>query len=268
MSTGTPSAKLLVVTLLVLAVLAHAAPAAHAGARGNGAVFVAQTPPPLTMQPGGTAVVSITVRNSGTSTWTAAKGYGLGPQEPADNDLWRRGRVRLAAGETIRPGERKTFRFTVTAPTRSGKHPFRWRMVRERVEWFGHATPKVAVQVAGPVVAGCVNGTLSDPRAYLFSLIGRAEGSSATDWAEVLTRSGLPAGSRAGVRPPPDAPSFGLTQQIDSSGNVRGRIFLPTAAPDDYGYYLHAIDVLEGQPLRWGWKDWLGGPPYAPRPCP
>lgn len=27
------------------------------------------------------------------------------------------------------------------------------------------------------------------------------------------------------------------------------------------------IDVLEGKPLRWAWKDWLGGPAYDPRTC-
>lgn len=115
-------------------------------------------------------------------------------------------------------------------------------------------------------VPGSENGRLVDPKAYLFALLGVKEGDSAENWAEVLRRSGIPAGPGPGVRVQADAPFFGITQQINSAGEVRGRLFLPTDLPDENGYYVHAIDLLDGEPLRWRWKDWLGGPPYAPRP--
>ena len=85
----------------------------------------------------------------------------------------------------------------------------------------------------------------------------------------MLEASGIPGGLGPGEVPPPDAPFYGLSQQRGTLGDVRGRIFLPTAEPDPLGYYTHPIDVLIGpEPLTWGWNDWLGGPPYAPRPCP
>ncbi|MBI4346904.1 MAG: hypothetical protein HY553_08625 [Elusimicrobia bacterium] len=250
--------------LALLAAMAGPAAARHR----NGAAFVSQLPPPSSMVGGSTATVSITFRNTGTAAWTASGGYKLGAQEPSDNTLWRRGRIALSPGETIRPGASKTFRFEVTAPRTAGRHVFRWRLVQERVQWFGHSSPAVTVQVSvssGP--AWCVNGRV-DARAYFFSVIGRSEGASAADWVEVLRRSGLPAGPRPGVRPAPNAPFFGITQQIDSSGNLRGRIFLPTDTPDAYGYYIRGIDVLSSAPHRWTWNDWLGGPAYAARSCP
>ena len=119
-----------------------------------------------------------------------------------------------------------------------------------------------------PGAPGCVNGVLSDPRAYFFALIGRTEGSPAGDWASVLQRSGLPAGPTAGVRVPSNAPFYGLTQQINSSGQVRGRLFLPTDTPDAHGYYIHQVDVLsDASANHWVWRP-LGGPQYVPRRCP
>jgi hypothetical protein len=117
---------------------------------------------------------------------------------------------------------------------------------------------------AGPA---CQNGVLANPRAYFFSLIGRSEGQPAGDWASVLQRSGLPAGPVAGQTLPPNAPFYGITQQINSSGQVRGRIFLPTDVPDEHGYYIHQVDILsDASATSWVWRP-LGGPPYAPRPC-
>ena len=119
-----------------------------------------------------------------------------------------------------------------------------------------------------PGAPGCVNGVLADPRAYFFALIGRTEGSPAGDWASVLQRSGLPAGPTAGVRVPSNAPFYGLTQQINSSGQVRGRLFLPTDTPDAHGYYIYQVDVLsDASANHWVWNP-LGGPQYVPRRCP
>jgi hypothetical protein len=113
----------------------------------------------------------------------------------------------------------------------------------------------------------CSGGRLVDPRGYFYSLIGRREGDPALDWVEVLNRSGIPAGFGPGVRPPDDAPFYGLTQQI-GSGGPRGRLFLPTDTPDELGYFSHPVDILIGDAMsmRWQWRD-LGGPPYAAKAC-
>lgn len=120
-----------------------------------------------------------------------------------------------------------------------------------------------------PGSPGCVNGVLANPRAYFFALIRRTEGSPAGDWFSVLMGSGLPAGPVRNVRVPSNAPFYGITQQINSSGQARGRIFLPTDVPDQDGYYILQVDVLAdagGGNLIWAWRP-FGAPPYAPRPC-
>jgi hypothetical protein len=119
-----------------------------------------------------------------------------------------------------------------------------------------------------PGTPACVGGLLVNPREYFFQLIGRKEGDSARDWASVLQRSGIPAGPVAHQKIPPNAPFYGITQQINSSGEVRGRLFLPTEVPDAHGYYIYQVDILsDASATSWVWRP-LGGPPYVPRRCP
>ncbi|MBI5201805.1 MAG: hypothetical protein HY925_09495 [Elusimicrobia bacterium] len=113
----------------------------------SGAVFVRQTPPPARMAPGQEAVVSITLRNSGRAAWSASQGYKLGAQGPADNALWRTGRIPLAEKESVPAGAARTFTFRVKAPARPGTYPFQWRMVAEKSEWFGQASAKRSIVV-------------------------------------------------------------------------------------------------------------------------
>lgn len=114
---------------------------------------------------------------------------------------------------------------------------------------------------------GVVNGVLVDPQTYFFWLINRSPGQPADDWMMVLTNSGLPAGYPPYVVPS-DNGYYGLTQQIRTTGEVAGRIFLPTGVPDENGYYSHPISPLKDAPnnpghLLWEWRS-LGGPPYVP----
>lgn len=114
---------------------------------------------------------------------------------------------------------------------------------------------------------GVVDGVLVDPKSYFFWLIDRQPDQPADDWFIVLTNSGIPAGYPPNVVPS-DNGYYGLTQQIRTTGEVAGRIFLPTATPDANGYYSHPISPLKDAPqggghLLWEWRS-LGGPPYVP----
>ena len=119
-----------------------AAGAAHAA---NNAAFVSQNVP-AGMAPGQTYAVSVTMQNTGTTTWTAAGAYRLGSQNPQDNTTWGTNRVSLPSGSSVAPGANVTFSFNVTAPATKGTYNFQWRIVQDGVEWFGALSTNVAVK--------------------------------------------------------------------------------------------------------------------------
>jgi hypothetical protein len=135
-----------------------------APAAGNKAQFVTQSVP-SSMTAGQKYSVSVTMRNTGSTTWTAATSYRLGSQNPQDNKIWlgTTNRVYLGNGDSIAPGQEKRFDFTVTVPSTAGTYHFQWKMVRESVEWFGDLSPDVSVQVLPQTVtipnAGFEQGT-------------------------------------------------------------------------------------------------------------
>jgi uncharacterized membrane protein len=99
------------------------------------------------MQAGQQYQVSVTMRNTGSNTWTAGA-YKLGPQNPHDNANWGP-RIDLAGGDSIGSGQEKTFTWTVTAPSGPGSYNFQWRMLNVGVEWFGELSTNVVVSVQG-----------------------------------------------------------------------------------------------------------------------
>jgi hypothetical protein len=116
----------------------------------NKAAFVSQSVP-TSMVAGQPYGVSVTMQNTGTTTWTKSALYRLGSQNPQDNGTWGVSRVELPV-DSVGQGVPVTFNFTVTAPSTAGSYNFQWRMLRELVEWFGDLTPNVAVSVqpSGP----------------------------------------------------------------------------------------------------------------------
>ena len=85
------------------------------------------------------------MKNTGTTTWSAANNHKLGSQNPADNTTWGTSRATLAA--SVAPGAQYTFTYNVTAPATPGTHNFQWGMIREGTGWFGANTPNAAVNV-------------------------------------------------------------------------------------------------------------------------
>lgn len=110
----------------------------------NNSVFVSQSVP-ATMQRGQQYNVSITMKNTGTKTWTVAEAYKIGTWLPRDNFNWGFNRVRVPA--SVAPNTNATFTFTVTAPTTAGTYDFQWRMIQELIMWFGQSTSNVRVVV-------------------------------------------------------------------------------------------------------------------------
>jgi hypothetical protein len=133
----------------------------------NNAQFISHNMPG-SVYPGQTIPVTITIQNTGQTTWwpydrgsylprfcsDCLSLYRLGSQNPAENTLWGLKRVDLSA--PVLPGQTVTFSFTVTAPTTPGTYNWQWQMVQDVnpgtsvVEWFGASTPNVQVTVRPP----------------------------------------------------------------------------------------------------------------------
>jgi len=117
----------------------------------NNAAYVTQSVP-TTMYAGEPYNVSVTMRNTGNSTWPAGSTFKLGSQNPQDNMNWGLNRVVLT--QSVAPGAQVTISFTVSAPG-PGKWNFQWRMVQEGVEWFGAPSDVRQVTVKLPPCLRC-----------------------------------------------------------------------------------------------------------------
>lgn len=100
---------------------------------------------PSSIAAGTTANVSVSMKNTGTTTWTSAANYRLGSQNPQDNNTWGLGRVGLPS--TTTPTNIAVFNFGITAPTTPGTYNFQWRMVQDGVQWFGDQTVNCPITV-------------------------------------------------------------------------------------------------------------------------
>jgi RHS repeat-associated protein len=134
---ATSVASIAAIAVLLLSMPAMAADSAH---------FVSQSVPAV-MGAGQVYAVSVTMQNTGTTTWTSPANYNLGSQLPQDNYTWGAARVGLPASTSVAPGSSVTFSFNVTAPATVGSYNFEWRMVHDGVAWFGDFTTNVVVPV-------------------------------------------------------------------------------------------------------------------------
>jgi hypothetical protein len=81
--------------------------------------------------------MSVTMRNTGTTTWTREAGYKLANEGPVDRFGFGFHRAELPPGVQVAPGQEYTFTFNLTAPDEPGFYFIRTRVLRENVEVFG-----------------------------------------------------------------------------------------------------------------------------------
>ena len=120
----------------------------------NNAQFISQNVP-TTMTAGQQYPVSVTFKNTGTTTWSTTGGsagnYRIGSQNPQDNNTWGATRFPLPVVDLpVLPGQTTMVNFTVNAPSTPGTYNFQWRMNQATVEWFGDTTQNVAIHVNAP----------------------------------------------------------------------------------------------------------------------
>ena len=112
----------------------------------NNSVLNSVSAIPATMRPGETRQVSVTMTNTGNTTWTSADGYKLGFF--GDQMTWGATRVELPA--SVAPNGTVTFNFNITAPSASGTYTALWKMIREGVAWFGAESVLYSIKVEVP----------------------------------------------------------------------------------------------------------------------
>jgi len=199
----------------------------------DNAIVVSDTIPSA-MTAGQSYTVAVTVRNTGTSTWTEASNYKLG--SPGDSDPFGSARQELALSESIAPGQEKTFTFVMTAPTTPGSYVTDWRMLRELVTWFGGTLSKtvtVSSMLAydAVIVSEDIPSTMVAGQSYVVHIRVRNLGSNA--WT---TSGGYKLGS------PGDSDPFAFPrQEFDPSDMIESgqeKVFTFTmTAPTTPGSY-------------------------------
>jgi hypothetical protein len=139
---------------------------------------VVYTTLPSVLGPGQSVTAGLTVRNTGSTTWTAAGGYRLGAA--GDADPFGPGRVELGPDDEVAPGDSYTFSLTLAAPlqpTTPGEGLLSdWQMVREGRWWFGDLLRRTIEVTAG--AAG---------RLYYLPAVAVGEDVDGTLWRTNLT---------------------------------------------------------------------------------
>ena len=109
----------------------------------NNAAFVSQVVP-TTMVAGKAYNVTVTMKNTGVSTWTKDSLFQLG----ALDLTWGKNRFVLPALPTsVPPGGTATFVLAVKAPATKGTYNFQWRMIQLNVGWFGANSTNLPITV-------------------------------------------------------------------------------------------------------------------------
>ena len=149
----------------------------------SAAAFVSQTVP-TNLATGQTFNVSISLRNTGDTTWPAGSSFKLASQNPADTVVWGTNRVALPV--TVAPGAVATFTFPLRAPGVIGNYNHQWRMVQEGVGAFGDFTPNVVIAVTGALnaamfVSQSVPTTMVGAQRYTVAVTMRNTGTTTWD---------------------------------------------------------------------------------------
>ncbi|MCD6367057.1 MAG: hypothetical protein J7L46_05915, partial [Bacteroidales bacterium] len=104
----------------------------------NDAQFIAVTALPNRLHLNEQFTTTITIKNTGSTTWTQNNNYKLGSFYPMDNYNWGVNRILLP--NDVLPGDTANFTTTLTATNIEGLYNFQWKMIQDGVEWFGTPT--------------------------------------------------------------------------------------------------------------------------------
>jgi len=100
---------------------------------------------PATLACGESFDAIVSVRNTGTATWTGDEpnGYKLGAVDDSDPFTGPDPRIWMGDAAIVPPNAVWAFPIPMTAPAEAGTYTSDWQMVHEGVTWFGEATSAV-----------------------------------------------------------------------------------------------------------------------------
>jgi hypothetical protein len=134
-------------TVSVIALAAVELLAAAPAAAADDSAFVSQSVP-TSMVVGSRVPVSMTFRNTGSSTWPVPGGaYVLSSSNAANAANWEVSMIPLPAPVPV--GATVTFTFHVKAPDAPGTYNFQWQL-EDGTTFFGAASPNVPIKVVPP----------------------------------------------------------------------------------------------------------------------
>lgn len=102
---------------------------------------------PTAVNAGNDFNATVTMRNTGSATWSAAAGYQLVSVYPTDNTVWGRSRVGIAGATTVAPLSNYAFVSSFTAPITAGTYNFHWSMIKVGSGVFGSLTTPIPIVV-------------------------------------------------------------------------------------------------------------------------
>ena len=133
---------------------------------------------------------SVTVRNTGSATWTQDGGYKLGAVSDDDDLYGPDVRVWLEDGDSVASGETHVFTFDLVAPDSADDYLTDWQMVHEAVRWFGETTAET-VTVTCSTQSWCDPLTDSSARSGFLSKSVSGGSFSAAGWQTTGDRDQL-----------------------------------------------------------------------------
>lgn len=112
---------------------------------------------------GGVATATVIVRNTGTTTWTRAGDYRLGPVRDGDPLRPDGAHVPLLDGESIPPSATRVFAVPLTGPSTAAAYTTSWRMVRGASGWFGSPATALVQGTCAVLDAGAPDVPAAQP---------------------------------------------------------------------------------------------------------
>jgi Ig-like domain from next to BRCA1 gene len=108
--------------------------------------------------------ITVTMRNTGDTTWTADNNYRLGAVDDSDPFFTNGNRVTLGS-DSVAPGQEHTFNVDLAGVT-AGTFTTDWQMVHDGVQWFGDAATSdvdVACNVVSAFYPCVIDGQFNMP---------------------------------------------------------------------------------------------------------